>query len=223
MFPFPNEVQNCLMSRTPFFICKLNDTNLKARGCLSVLEYFQNYSGMIRQFSTAEKRRIYRICESARRRCLDNKLRHLLRVNWKFCKCDNMLEDGYPHTVGDIVMLPEHVLGYADEGLLRLIVHEITHVFQRELPLYAAEEVHGLGFVPVRRWGEHRDSLRANPDTDDLIYALKDIECNPVLRQGATSLSEICLLPHFEYPGFEHIRNPEHPFEIIAEMNASKV
>lgn len=205
------------------FICKLNDSNLKARGCQSIVEYFERYSQLLLYFSTNERRRIRRLCDAARRKCVERRMGFLLNVEWKFCKCDNMLEDGYPHTVGDTVVLPEHVLQYTDDGLTQLIVHEITHVFQRELPAYAAEEVRNLGFLPVRRWGEHRESLRANPDTDDLIYAFNDIECNPVLRQGATSLSEICLLPNFQYPGFGHIRNPEHPFEILAETNASKI
>ena len=212
-----------LVSQTPFFIEKLDAANLRARGVGSCGEYLEKYERSLRAFTSCERSRVSRMCEVAKNRCRASGLVHLLDVNWRFAKCANTLENGYPHTVGGIVVLPEHVMRYGDDRMVRLMVHEITHVHQRAYPDFSARQVRELGFEPVRRWESHRESLRANPDTNNMIYAMDRDECNPVLHHDATSLAEVTLGPESGYAGLGHIKNPEHPFEIIAEINAFSV
>lgn len=223
MFADSSEVMRALATQTPFFIRKLNHANLRARGVHSLHEYMERYESLLAEFTFGEKVRISRMCEAAMRRCRNAGLFHLFDVNWRFAKCSDALENGYPHTVGGIVVLPEHVMRYGDDRMVRLIVHEVTHVHQRAYPAFVARHVRAMGFEPARRWESHRESLRANPDTDDTIYAMDRDEANPVLHRDAESLADVSLAPCTAYKGLDHIRNPEHPFEIIAELNALAV
>ena len=221
MFPPSADVMRALVTQTPFFIEKLDSANLRARGVFSRGEYLEKYEGSLREFTPLEKKRVARICELSKNRCRRAGLTHLLDVNWKFAKCDDQLENGYPHTIGGIVVLPQHTMRYGDVSLIKLFVHEITHVHQRAYPEFTSLQVKALGFSPVRKWSAHREYLRANPDTDNIIYARDRTECNPVLHHDAVSLSEVSSCA--PYPGLEHIRNPEHPYEILAEINAQLV
>ena len=223
MFPHNRDVMRSLVAQTPFFIEKLNDANLRARGVWSLAEYLERYERLLMDFTPSEKNRIVHMCDIARSRCRTAGLMHLLDVNWRFAKCSNHLENGYPHTVGGVIILPEHAMRYGDDRLVRLIVHEVTHVHQRTYPDFASRQVFSLGFEPVRTWANHRESLRANPDTNNLIYAMDRVEVNPILHRDARSLTECHLGPCTGYPGLGHVRNPEHPFEIIAELNALSI
>jgi hypothetical protein len=223
MFPDKRDVMRSLVTQTPFFLEKLNDANLRARGVWTLAEYFDRYDGLLMEFTEQEKLRIAHVCEIARSRCRSAGFTHLFDVNWNFAKCSNRLENGYPHTIGGVIVIPEHALRYGEDRLARLIVHEVTHVHQRAYPNFASRQVRTLGFEPVRRWASHRESLRANPDTNNMIYALDRHEANPILHRDARSLAEVYLGPCKGYPGFSHVRNPEHPFEIIAELNAMSI
>lgn len=223
-FATPEDVMKAIVTKTPFFIEKLDEANLRARGVRSHGEYFERYEEFVLEFTRTEKSRIHRLALIAKYKCRRQGMSHLLDVNWWFAKCDDRLENGYPHTIGGIIVLPKRVMQYDDSRLIKLMVHEATHVHQRAYPEFAARQVRALGFVPVRTWENHRESLRANPDTNNMIYANADgMECNPVLHQDARSLSEVSLKPYRTYPGFTHIQNPEHVFEIIAELNANAV
>lgn len=212
-----------LVTKTPFFIEKLDEANLRARGVRSHGEYFERYEEFVVEFSSKEKVRIERLVVIAKHKCRRAGMSHLLDVNWRFAKCDDRLENGYPHTIGGIIMLPKKVLVYDDARLIKLLVHEVTHVHQRAYPEFASRQARALGFVPVRTWENHRESLRANPDTNNMVYSRDGAECNPVLHQDARSLSEVSLKPYRAYPGFARIHNPEHVFEIVAELNANAV
>lgn len=221
VFPDKNEVVTELVTKTPMFIEKLDYPNLRARGVRTMREYIIKYENSILPLSEKEKNWIADIISKTRDTCGKNGLGHLLRVPWRIAKSHDGLENSMPHTIGSVIVLPEHVFRYySANDMALLLVHEATHLHQRAYPDFNSNAITRLGFKPVRTAKDHREVLRANPDTNNMIYALGRLEVNPVLDIDAENLSEYTLSPFCKYPSFEKIRNPEHPFEIIAELNA---
>lgn len=220
IFPDKNEVLTELVTRTPMFIEKLDGPNLKARGVRTHGEYIMRYENSLLKPSAQDRTKLNAVSARTRKECAVVGLHHLVEVPWRFAICEDTLEGGMPHTIGSVIVLPERVMKRRERELGELLVHEATHLHQRAFPDHASKTVSRLGFEPVRRLSSHREILRANPDTNNMIYALGRMEVNPVLHQGAETLFEYTLSPHQRYPGFASVRNHEHPFEIVAEINA---
>lgn len=217
------EVMRDLVTRTPLFLAKLDAANLRARGVRSVPEYLEAYERALLEPTPEERARLAAAAAEARRRCAAAGLTHLLEVDWRVALCAASLENGYPHTVGGTVVLPRTALQRELDSLVRLLVHEITHVHQRRFPVKAAAQARALGFAPVARLRDLRETVRANPDTDGTVYERAGVQVHPILRPGATSLDQVDLCPRASYPGLERAHNPEHVFEIVAEAYAAAV
>jgi hypothetical protein len=89
-----------------------------------------------------------------------------------------LAENGWPHTHGEVVCLPESHFERPRVERVETMVHERVHVFQRRFPEEAAELV-------VRAWGMRphpwdtvppglRALKRSNPDLDGAVYADRD-------------------------------------------------
>lgn len=142
-------------------------------------------------------------------------------------------EGGLPHTVHDVIVIPQEVLGTKSlEGLASLLIHEATHVFQRMRPRKAAEILkRDFAFVSEARFGANeipyteKRSVRVNPDTDDLRWFKVDGRDGggggsggrtllpvPVFKEGG-GFGDVHLL-HGE-PGVLQLP-AEHPKEVMA-------
>lgn len=208
--------------------------NLKARGVTSAKEYVEKYSlGLVdwQRVSPDAMRRVHSATVRAKRACMNAGYVALSRMRWRFCLCDASVENGYPHTIGDVIIIPllKVQRRLSDGDLEKLFVHEAVHVAQRrdpegaydlvigewgfrELTIEEAERVYGLG------------EARVNPDTDQKIYRLGSDICHPVFVSDPESLADIELLPSPSHPIFSRsVRNHEHPFEIMAETVANSV
>ena len=221
MFPSKEDAIHDLVHLTPMFLAKLDRTNLEARGVRTVADYLKSYHGQLRVFSDEEKHRLASLTEAARKRCASSEnLRHLVQIEWKLAKSSDTLENGFPHTVGGVIVIPHQCMSWSDERLKQLLVHEATHLHQRAYPAMAEQHAAAMGFEAVRTWHANGEALRANPDTNMTIYSLKSWECNPVFANPSMPhLGDVVLKPMPGYPGWESIRNHEHVFEIAAEIN----
>lgn len=87
---------------------------------------------------------------------------------------DDAIENGYPHTVKDTIMLPVKYYFNLSEKQKRisLLLHEFIHVYQRSHPFeFNHLLIHTLGLkVDNFIVAYYRDTKRSNPDINRLLY-----------------------------------------------------
>jgi hypothetical protein len=162
-----------------------------------------------------------RLCESAG--CL-----RLARIPWKIA----IIRRGLPHTLDDMICMPLEMFVWDSDALIKTLLHEKLHVFQRVHPAETQQIVSIMGYVRVgyRRHiqGPLSRRTRDNPDLDTFLYRHLETGCTPlaVFRDNEpTSLSDIevvCVDPNTNTAtttadntmdfGYEY----EHPFEDMA-------
>lgn len=147
-----------------------------ARGVRNLSEYISVIHACAGTFTRTQKNKLKRASRLA-----DQQLstidfhwfrgQEAARTEWSFaCVHGNGYDNGLPHTVDrTIVLTSELVDESSDEELVRLLKHEKTHVLQRLHPAWARNFLKAHNF---RRLRTHRktDGIRANPDTNGVIY-----------------------------------------------------
>jgi hypothetical protein len=115
---------------------------------------------------------------------------------WRIAVLDDRAEGGWPHTHGGVVCLPASMVQRQTEKtlLVRTLVHERVHVYQRADPAGVARLVQGeWGLRPVPRDRAIVDEgtssrRRSNPDLDGNVY----------VRPGTGSIVDVCLFPSID-------------------------
>ena len=213
---------------------RMGPKNLRARSVETREEYRRAYrSGLYdwKDVPTPLRQRAVRLMDVARRKCRDAGFDALGGMRWRMTLSGRRAENGWAHTVGDVMVIPLRALEKRPDGdLVRLFVHEAVHVAQRKDPEGALDLVVGKwGFRPLGpeeaaaragRLGE----ARVNPDTDHRVYSLDGRVCHPVFHGTPSGLADVQLRPDSHHPRFLRTAdNHEHPFEIMAELVAAEV
>lgn len=113
--------------------------------------------------------------------CVRSGWRELAALPWKIAVLQNTIENGYPHTIADIICLPVKFAvgscGNPDSKnyALKVLLHEKIHVLQRNQPDLAYKYIFtNLKYVRHCRRTHIDPQLslrtRSNPDLDDWIY-----------------------------------------------------
>lgn len=155
------------------YIKTLNKQDLKDRGCKTQSEYKLKYINNIIEFTLLQKERIKRYVREAseflrtvRSPFISNYL--LMKIPWMFARTTMLLENGHPHTRQGVIFLPENSLDRPDINIVRTLVHEQIHVYQK---MYRNKFVHALLHNGYKIIGRMSDATRmSNPDADDRIY-----------------------------------------------------
>eukprot|EP00873_Tetraselmis_striata_P033883 jgi/Tetstr1/454147/TSEL_041066.t1 len=210
----------------------MGSKNLRARGARTRDEYRRQYFEGLYDWGAVPdevRQRAVRLAGVARARCRRAGFLALAEMRWRMTLSGRGAENGWAHTVGDVMVIPLRALeSRADGDVVQLFIHEAVHVAQRKDVQGAMRLVTGAwGFVPaaeedlaaVRSMGESR----VNPDTDGIVYELDGRVCHPVFHGTPTTLADIKLRPHAHHPRFlGRADNHEHPFEIMAELVAAE-
>lgn len=93
------------------------------------------------------------------------------KIKWSIgCIYGNNYEGGYPHTVGDVIILSKEILRtYSISELACLLIHEKIHIYQRKYPNDAKKYIKLNNFTIYRK-KRKTDRFRANPDLNQYIY-----------------------------------------------------
>ncbi len=124
-------------------------------------------------------------------------------------------EGGLPHTRANcLIVIPYRLIRqegvYDNDKLVKVLIHEKYHVYQKQYPDVCKHLIQDtLGFRPVGRNVEVDPLIRANPDTDGIVYMSPSgqiLKC--VYRSNK---------PHniLDCVDADDQRN-EHPFELTA-------
>ncbi len=178
------------------YISNLSEYDLVARDVNSPTEYINRIINECYNFTDIHKTKLNN-CSVIAKKFFDN------GYIWKFALIGDVYEEGFPHTRTDIIFLSPKIVNYSDDELIKVLIHESVHIYQRynNMSKYLYEN----GYTVSRR----RDSellIRANPDLDEYIY--KDKKGNELYYKYKstmpTGINDI--IPTIN----------EHPFEIMA-------
>jgi hypothetical protein len=183
---------------TDNYIKSLSQYDLIARDVTSPTEYISTIINGCLNFNDFQIEKLNN-CSIIARNFFNNKM------IWKFALIEDIYEQGFPHTRMDIIFLSPKLLNYIDNSLIKILIHESIHIYQRynksSINIYLKEH----GYTVSRR----RDSepfIRANPDLDEYIYKNKNGE-EMIYKYKSSSPSGINdIIPS----------DNEHPFETMA-------
>jgi hypothetical protein len=195
------------------YVKNMSPSDLYARKVTTVEKYLTRAAGASVSFSSAQRVRFIKAARDA-----DD---HLMRYNangidgkrlasipWIFAMTNgDAYEDGLPHTRANIIFVSSDINEQHD-ALVRTLVHEKVHIFQRMHPEFMVQLLQGRGYQRWKlRMGLPR--VRANPDIDPWIWMNEETQTAMVAHYTSdkpTAISDVYL----EDPSFEH------PYELIA-------
>jgi hypothetical protein len=166
------DLASFIMNDHDGYIKTLNKQDLRDRNCKTQSEYKLKYINNIIEFTLLQKERIrkyvHRASEFLRTFKSPFISNHIMKIPWVFARTTMLLETGHPHTRQGVIFLPENSLDRPDIDIIRTLVHEKIHVYQK---MYRDRFVHSLLHNGYTIIGIMRDTTRmSNPDADDRIY-----------------------------------------------------
>ena len=207
MFPTLIETKHKIENSTYFD--KMSKDDLKARHALTIAEYKGIYLDSIKNFSDNEKiilmdftREIDKICRRFKR---------FVNIPWKFAKLCCHVEEGFPHTIDDIIFLPFDFLYTRDkEFMKKTLIHEKIHLFQRVYPLQTNILIQNYwNFAIFSLATKIKKNSRNNPDLNNLLYHRYNSTCFQEYSDNPTSLTHSALAKSCR-------EKYEHPYEQMA-------
>ena len=193
-----------------------NKNDYKTRNINNINEYINLIKESTTDFTHFEKTKLIRCVEKVniyfdniKYEWFDGKKANT--ILWKIgCVKGKIYENGLPHTrIDTIILSKEYVNTYDDNQLIKLLIHEKIHVYQKMFPNDVQVYIKQNGFIPIRK-REMNDNIRANPDLDNWIY--KDKNSNIYKAQynkDPKTISDVIY-----YPTDSQLY--EHPYETMA-------
>ncbi len=127
-------------------------------------------------------------------------------------------EDGLPHTRKNIIFLSQDVLNYSEDEIIKLLIHEKIHIYQRQNEALFKTIIYNMGYAEIQVSASpespeiSQDKLkyiRSNPDVNNKIY--KNIHTGELM---------ICLYSSDKPQRINDVivqdYSMEHPYEKIA-------
>lgn len=172
------------------FFNNLSEEDLKARArngaILQGSEHYKNeYLAAYEDLTETDKTLLARVVEEANK--LTAPYKNLQQLEWRIVKVKNTVEHGLPHTIGNMIVINRDILLKTEKDIVKTMVHEKIHVYQRMNATSARRWVTKVGFralMPSEFATLNKDILelrRSNPDLDTNTYIHS--KSNLVLRQ----------------------------------------
>ena len=186
--------------------------DLKARGVTSVEEYINLSQSYASSFTPAEKARLRHCAKIADRKLATVREswfegRKAMSIGWRLgCMTGERYEKGFPHTIADnIILFRERIRLQSDNDLIRTLMHEKTHVYQKRYPEDYQRYLLERGFL-IKKIRTPDDHIRVNPDTDETIYQRGGVVYEMKYQPSLQSISDTKDSPLMN----------EHPLEEMA-------
>lgn len=199
------EITGLLMTNDAFY-STFFEKDLEARGVSSIAEYKKKVvakSGS--SFTWFDKIKLAICARKADKRL---RIKNIESVEWRIgCVDNSAYESGLPHTLSNTIVLTRDIMEtYSMKELENTLIHEKVHLYQKRYPEEVDAHLKSRGFTRTRK-REKDDSIRANPDTDDMIWIHQpsgDVY-KAEYREHPKSVSDIVS---------QQIK--EHPYEMMA-------
>lgn len=156
------------MIYTTDFFDNMNALDLKARNVTTVTEYRDIYKSSFMNFTCTDINLLLKILDIIYKMKKDIKIK-----DWKFAKVSNNVENGYPHTLNNAIILPEHF--FINNNIInkaKTVLHERVHIYQRYNYNMFHPYYEKLGFDKTRNEivKQFQDKTRNNPDNNNIWF-----------------------------------------------------
>ena len=202
IFPSRKDVIHFLLKDYDGYIRSFNGKDLLLRNCKTHIEYMTTYTNNIHEFSNTHKDKLKK-CSVEASNFLSN-LKNpfintvkILKLPWKFSMITKHVEYGLPHTRGDLIFLPEHIFNGSDTDIIRTLIHEKIHIYQKKYNSLFVESLLQNGYTEL---GYLSNDRMKNPDINNLVYRHPNGRIM-YKRNGVSGLNSAIW---------------EHPYELIA-------
>jgi hypothetical protein len=211
-----NETYNVLIKNSDKYYDSFFENDYKARNILNINEYLEKIKKSVNEFDDKQRKKIIKSINLSKEKI--NKINEIWidinkfnEIPWIIgCIKGKLYENGLPHTRDNVIIISsENVDKYTIEKLMKTLVHEKIHIYQKMYPKDCEIFLNKLSFKKYKL-REKSDNIRANPDLDKWIY--KDINgkiYQAKYNDNPKSIEDITYLP-FNNQSFEH------PYEKMA-------
>ena len=187
------------------YFAHLSKQDLIARNAKSNDEYKNIYIKSLKTFTNEEKHSL-----SQNISIIDNKTKNFKNFHntpWKLVKICCDIENGFPHTIGKIIIIPENFFTYSQHIQYQTLIHEKVHVFQRLHPLFTNILIHKFWLYEIFGFNTSLPkTIRSNPDLNRLIYSRSGNVCYQTYNStnpkslSDSKLSDNCNTEEYEHP-----------------------
>jgi hypothetical protein len=175
MFPSITSIQEVIEEHGKYYFENMSLLDLIARDFGNADDYKEYYKSNIKEFTDTEKSKIRNSIEKINSIC--KKFKNFNSIKWKFAKLCCNTENGFPHTLVDIIFLPSNYWEYPNNHQTETIAHEKIHIYQRKFPLFTSILIHKYWNYEVYDLKRKYNKIRNNPDLNSLIYIRRNSVC----------------------------------------------
>jgi hypothetical protein len=221
-----NEFKN--ITNSSDFFNNMNSYDLTVRKSNNLNEYLKKYQLGYQAFTMEQKKILANIVN-----IIDNKIKkynNFKNIKWIFVKIDTNLENSYPHTIKNVIVLSNNFFNNSINRQINTIIHEKVHIYQRMYPQYIN--------ILYNKWGFKKTDIivnnnRNNPDikyyysyNNNLLIQLyinnprKLNDSNTYfinLENNNKIIIDNNIIEQYNLPDIS-IEKLEHPSEIMAEI-----
>jgi hypothetical protein len=171
IFLTKSALRDLLYNNTKYY-STFTRSDMFARKIKSIREYFSIISKSVSEFTPVQKKILQESSSKADKILSGIKLpgfdgQKASRMRWKIaCVSGRKYEGGFPHTVGGTIILPCNVHLHTSKSIIRLLIHEKVHIYQRKYKGDIKVYLQSKYFTPLYR----RKNSRANPDLNSITY-----------------------------------------------------
>ena len=228
-FVLPVNSYNTIINSKYFNTFNKND--FKVRNCKNIEECKKLYKFNLIKFNDYEKESLIYLINKAN--LLIKEHSSFYNIKWKLCKTTDNIEEGMPHTHGDIIFLSHKFFDNPEKYKIRTLIHEKIHIYQRKYP-HKTQELYKFYNFKKNKIVD-KEMRRANPDLDGNDYdyngtifymkyiknpnKLSDSNVNYVALRDYVHLDNKEIIKNFRNQGYQN----EHPNEIFGCMIADKI
>lgn len=216
------------------YVQNLSHLDLYARNAKTSNEYIENIQQLSSSF-TSDEIHILNKCSIIADNLLRNikitdinyvkhiNLTHIADIKWIFSKTNSHIynksisyENGFPHTRKNIIFLSNNVIENEEDELVKILIHEKIHIYQRNNEQLFKEVIKEMGYIELTdeiiynnyELIEKIKYKRSNPDINNKIY-----------RNIKTGEVSICIYTSDKPSSITDVTGNmynEHPYEEIA-------
>ena len=221
-----NEFKN--ITNSSDFFNNMNSSDLLVRKSNNMNEYLKKYQIGYRVFSMQQKTILANIVNIIDKKII--KYINFKNIKWIFVKIDTNLENSFPHTIENVIVLSNNFFNYSFESQINTIIHEKVHIYQRMYPEYIN--------ILYSKWGFKKTDItlnnnRNNPDikyyysyNNNLLIQLYINDPQELydsntyfidLENNNKTIIDKNIIKQYNLPDI-YINKLEHPSEIMAEI-----
>jgi hypothetical protein len=206
----------------------MNTFDLQVRKCNNKSEYLKIYQLGYQPFTMEQKILLLNIVSIIENKI--NKYTNFKNIIWTFVKIDTNLENSFPHTIENVIVLSNNFFYGSIYSQINTIIHEKVHIYQRMYPEYINILYTNWGFCKINYT---INNSRNNPDIkynytynnylliqlyNNNPYELYDSNTYLInLQNNDKILINNNIIKQYDLPDIS-ISKLEHPNEIMAEL-----